>query len=243
MNNEKRNDREIVVPKNKFSVWFENYWYHYKWITLVAAFFIIVFLICTLQFCTKKNNDILITYAGPISMKADEKIAVQMALEKALPENFAGKEEPTAGFVAYYVLSQSQIESLEKSTDGEGYPLYVDRAFNSNEVNSFGSQLKTGSGSVIFVEPWLYETFFNSDGTTERLTPLADVFGDKPEGSLDEYGVRLGDTEFYKKNPQLSFLNPDTVVCLHAKIIGQKDYEKQVEAFKIYAKLAPNTEE
>ncbi len=239
MNNEKSSNDKIVIEKGKFLTWLDNYWYHYKWVTLITAFFLIVVLICTLQVCTKKNNDIIVTYAGPISMKADEKIAVQMALEKALPEGFADKENATAGFVAYYVLSQNQIESLERHTDEEGYRISVDREFNTNELKSFDAQVGTGSGSVVFMEPWIYQR----EGMAERLTPLADVFGETPEGAIDEYAVRLGDTEFYQSNPQLSFLNPDTVVCLHAKIVGQKNYENEIEAFKIYAAIAPKTEE
>ncbi len=235
MNDEKQNGGDIVIKKGKFLTWLDNYWYHYKWPTIVVAFFLIVFLVCTLQICTRQDNDILVTYAGPNSLSTEEKVAIEAALNKALPESFAGKDDATAGFVSYYVLSQSQIESMEKQTDSEGHKLYsVDRSFVSGELSTFDKQLGTGSGSIILIDKWIYER----DGMEGRLTPLADVFGETPKGAIDEYAIRLGDTEFYKNNPQLSFLNPDTVICLHAKIFGQKNYENEIEAFKAYATIA-----
>ena len=60
--------------------------------------------------------------------------------------------------------------------------------------------------------------------------------------TLDEtYAVRLGDTELYKNSPALHVLPEDTVLCLHEDLIGQKDYEKIVEAFKLISQLAPVT--
>ena len=36
MYDEKQPERAIVIPKGKGVVWFENFWYHYKWITIAA---------------------------------------------------------------------------------------------------------------------------------------------------------------------------------------------------------------
>ena len=34
--------------------WFENYWYHYKWRTLIVAFFAIIIVVCMVQMMQKK---------------------------------------------------------------------------------------------------------------------------------------------------------------------------------------------
>ena len=88
----------------------------------------------------------------------------------------------------------------------------------------------------------LYRELLKEDGTTERLKPLAEVFGETPEGAIDAYAIRLGDTELYKNSPALHILPADTVICLHEKIFGQNNYEKEVDAFKLIATIAENKE-
>ncbi len=235
MKNEKQTAGEIVVEKGKFGKWFENYWYHYKWLTIVISFFLIVFLICTLQFCNKKDITILVTYAGPISIEADDEAAFNAAINQALPEGFS-TEEGQASINNYYVLSEEQIKELEGQTDSEGNKInfVVDKAFNANELENFNSMLGTGASSVLFLDESLYASLKENN----RLMKLEDIFDKKIENSLDGYGIRLGDTKLYQNNPQLSFLSPDTVICLHRRIVGQKDYEKEKEAFKAIAILA-----
>ena len=45
--------------------WLENYWYHYKWHTLIVAFFVIMLTVMGVQMCSREDNDIYIIYAGP----------------------------------------------------------------------------------------------------------------------------------------------------------------------------------
>lgn len=245
MNDEKIETTDIVIKKGKFLTWLDNYWYHYKWVTIIVAFFLIVALICTLQVCTKTDYDISVTYAGQVSLKANQKVDFQKALQNSLPEEFSSEDseqETAVELISYFVLSQEQIEKLEKQTEvdsnGDVSKVYIDRAFVTNEMDSFEAQLTTGSGSVLFVDRWIYDSFLDSDGNCERLMPVSEVLGENAKGTVGAYGIRLGDTELYKNNPQLSFLPEDTVICLHRKIIGQKGYEQEIAAFKAYTVVA-----
>ena len=238
MNDEKLEGKEIAVKKGKFLKWLDNYWYHYKWPTIIVAFFVVVFSVCLIQSWTNEEKDILITYGGPASLTGDEKLALQTALTDALPEGYGEKgRDGKAGLISYLIYSQEQIKAIEEksSEDGGGY---VDTAFIAKEYDTLNSQYKTGNGSVYLLDEWLYKALFNTDGTTERLKPLSEVFGKTPEGAIGDYGIRLGDTELYKNNPAVRVLPADTVICLHEQIFGQKDYEKEIEAFKAIAKLA-----
>ena len=60
----KLENEEVKMKKGKFSLWIENFFYHYKWHTIGVAFVLIVVLICTLQMCDKTSYDMLIVYAG-----------------------------------------------------------------------------------------------------------------------------------------------------------------------------------
>ena len=229
MNDEKQYTEGISIKGNKFLIWFDNYWYHYKWVTIVVAFAVIVFSVCIIQACSNKKADVIVTYAGPTYLQVDQKISVEEVLNKGI--NGTG-EGATIGFKAYYLLTQGQIEQIQKETGSDGYPKHVDTAFNSQEMDNFESQLMSGSGSIILVDKDMYAMFFGSTGETERLQPLNEVLGSTPSNAIDSYGIRLGDTAIYKNSTDLQRLPEDTVVCLHKKIFGQKDYEQQVEAFK-----------
>jgi hypothetical protein len=235
--NEKLEQKDIAVEKGKFLKWLDNYWYHYKWPTIVVVFFIIVFAVCFIQSITHEEKDILITYGGPTSLTGDEKLAIETVLTDALPEGFGNNgTEGKAGFIPYIIYSKEQIK------DAENKQLYVDTVFNGSEYSTLNSQYKTGNGSIYLLDRWLYDELLDEDGTTDRLKPLAEVFGSTPDGAIDDYAVRLGDTALYKNSPALRVLPADTIICLHEKIVGQKDYEKEVDAFKLIAQMAPATE-
>ena len=46
--------------------WFDNFWYHHKWKTIIALFLVVVILVCVLQMCQKEESgDITVLLAGP----------------------------------------------------------------------------------------------------------------------------------------------------------------------------------
>ena len=63
---EKYEGSEIVSP---FMKKLDNFWYHYKWHSLIALFFVLVITVCSVQMCTREEYDIHILYAGPDDVK------------------------------------------------------------------------------------------------------------------------------------------------------------------------------
>ena len=61
---EGRDEERVVEYTPSFGERVENFWYHYKWHSLVALFLVFTILVCSLQMCEKNNYDIYITYAG-----------------------------------------------------------------------------------------------------------------------------------------------------------------------------------
>ncbi len=52
-----------IVPKT-FSEKVQNYWYHYKWVTLIGFFIAVIFTICLVQCVTKVEPDLKIIVYG-----------------------------------------------------------------------------------------------------------------------------------------------------------------------------------
>ena len=234
----------IAINENKFVLWLDNYWYHYKWVTIVVAFFLIIAIICIAQSCSKVPSDVKLTYAGPAYLSGDKKLAIESAVSGEMPEGFSKNGKAEIDLLSYYILSKEQIEDIQKETDSEGRPKeYVDTYFITSEQETFESQLMTGSSSVLLLDPSIFDSL-GGNAASERLRPLNEIFDNVPDKNVNGFGIRLGDTEAYRSNPELQVLPADTILCLHEKLLSQKQsvYDKDVEAFKALATLADDGE-
>lgn len=237
MREEKQYTEGIAIKKGKAFTWLENFWYHYKWHTLIAAFLLIVAVVCIAQSCTKENSDITVTYAGPTYLNDEKKANIRTSLSQNLPKDSFG-DEAVANALSYLIMSEEQIKEAEKGINPDGTKVYIDRAFIVEQKETFDSLLATDKSSILLLDPYLFNMLGgNSDST--RLCQLSDVLGYTPEGAVSRFGIRLGDTSMYNTNPALQVLPADTVLCLHVKRYLQKeeDYKKETEAFKAFAEL------
>ena len=233
-NKEKINSGEIAV-KGGFLGWLDNYWYHYKWPTIGALFLIVVLIVGLTQCISKEDEDVVVLYAGRTQFSVGEANAICEVLEAIVPQ----KEVKTnVGITYFQVMSEDQIKQAEAETDADGNKKYtVDRKYLSDQYDSYYSQLLTGSHSVVFLEPWLYEKLVKDS----RLASLKDVLGYVPEGAVGEHGVKLGSLDIYEKYGALkNVMSADTVVCiLHpnskitfSKNSNEKYYESEKALFR-----------
>ena len=74
MQKNERGADNAVREKQSFKEWIENYFYHYKWHTVIALVVIFAIVICSLQMCEKTSYDLHVMYAGSedIRMSAKE---------------------------------------------------------------------------------------------------------------------------------------------------------------------------
>lgn len=228
MNEEKRPDCEIVM-QSKFAKWLDNFWYHYKWVTIGIATAVIILIICIAQSCSRENRDIMIVYAGPHSLSVSEQEQLGDLMSMILPGDLDGNGEAVAHLNTYQIYSEAQIKEIESKTDSTGKPLSVDRSFNSNSYKQYSDYMQTGGSSVCFLDPWLYEKMVQSNA----VCPLADVFEQMPQGALDEYGVRLGDTELYQTYDLLKLMPEDTVICLVRPYVWGRSSDEKMYQFEV----------
>ena len=114
-------------PKGKFGRWFENFWYHHKWKTIIAFSFTVIALICTLQMCSKEKQDTSVLMVGPYQLSDSEAgyVALKHTLSSYLPED--AKSAGNVGIVHYAVYSKEQIEALAQHVDEDGNPAPIAR--------------------------------------------------------------------------------------------------------------------
>ena len=90
----------------------------------------------------------------------------------------------------------------------------------------------------MLLDPWLYENLKN--GNQAYLCTLESVLVTVPKAAMDEYGIRLGDTEWYRLYPVLANLPEDTVLCLANPLqIGKSSNETEyLHSKEMFAVLA-----
>ncbi len=200
----------ISTDRNKFLTWLDNYWYHYKWVTIAVVFFLIVGIICTVQMCSREKEDLTVVYAGRNTLSLNEEQDFTRVLEAVAPEDFDGNGEKHIALTTYSILSEEQIKEIQQETDSEGKHFAVNTSFNSKEYETYSNYIMTGESSVLFLDPWLYENLKAAD----RLMPVSDVLGYTPSSACSEYGIRLGDTALYEAYAVIKLLPEDTVICI-----------------------------
>ncbi len=231
--------------------WFDNFWYHHKWKTVIGLFFTVVILVCTLQMCQKEEaGDISVVLAGPYAF--EEEVAynnfrscISLYIPEECDEDGDGRR---ADMIVYTLYSSEQITALREHVDenGDPDPIEVNTIANSQDYNKYNEYMMTGETSVLFLDPWLFEELA---GKGEYLVDLSEVYGKTPEGAVFSanasgeekcLGVRLGDTALYQNNSAIRVLSEDTVLCLMGPyFIGKSSDEAEYQkAVKYFAALA-----
>ncbi len=197
---------EVVGIDGKMS----NFWYHYKWHVIFGACILLFIAVGISQLMNNNPNDVTALYVGPASI--DEN-GVTSALSEMLTtdENNNGKKR--AAVIGIELYSASQVDELvaKKKAEGASYP-YYDQGANDEAYRDYQSYLYLGEFGVMFLDPTLYSELKEAGA----LARLDEVFDSVPSEALDEYGIRLYDTEFCNYYSAFKSMPEDTVLCLRA---------------------------
>lgn len=244
-------DRKRERAHGKVYQWFDNFWYHHKWKTLISLFLILTVLVCTLQMCKKEETgDISVMLAGPYTFVDNEAglVSLRQCLARYLPADYDENGKRQVDAVSYMIYSKEQIEEIQKGTDENGNPIRVNTSTIQQNYSQYNTYMMLGETSVLFLDPWLFEEMAAKEN--DYLSDLSQNFTSLPEGTVyytdkngvaRPLGVRLGDTALYQNNLAVSEVLPaDTVLCLMSPyFIGKSsnldEYQKAVDFFAALA--------
>ena len=243
MNNEGKIYTEGIKVKSRFAKWFDNYWYHYKWITLGAIFLVVVIIVTTVQSFEKDKEDVSLLYAGPSYLTATQTKAIQEVFNTVMPEDFDGNGEKYTGIVAYTVYSEEQIKDIEAQTDDLGVHLDINNQANTNSFKGYSEYILVGESAICFVDESLYLNLSSND----RLLPLSVALGADSGYEDNVYGLRLGKLDLYRDYSALRVLDEDTVVCILRKpVVGKiskdNNYENELRMFRAIVNYSNGSE-
>ncbi|MBR2152462.1 MAG: hypothetical protein IJ944_04160 [Clostridia bacterium] len=133
----------------------ENYWYHYKWHTLIGLFFVVTILVCTVQCSSRENPDI------KAILYVDENVAdlTADALEEEIEKYMTDLNGD--GEVICQVINLSNINGTDNFAVNKSQRLFAEMAEGSNflyilDKNGYDS-LQTN------LNPFAKEDYQNND--------------------------------------------------------------------------------
>lgn len=196
--------------------WLENYWYHYKWATIISAFFITVAVICIVQIASKKNYNIYIRYVGDSVITGTQYDDMTGALEKIV----SGDKKDSVNFAQVAYISD------------EDNPY-------KNEKNAVARETL----SSMLVQPYYIYimdlTAYNDYKDSGVFAPLSSIFEeDVTDISYDEYALYLSKTEFLKNAPGMEWVEEDTVIVIkivpYDSVFTGKKSKSELASFDIH---------
>ena len=206
---------------NQFKKKLENYWYHYKWATIITVFFGIALIICMAQCTAKDEYDMYALYAGPCYIGGKESAELKDAVNDYME---ADRQNVCTNSFVY--VSESKREEYKQND------AYVNVGINMQQTSDFFDFLYSASFNMLILDGELY-SLIQKD---EILTPIADISDIGGEKSPDGYCVRLYDTTLPQKYSLFSKMPDDTVICFRKKVLLQKAASKNHETAYDYQK-------
>ena len=196
----------------------ENFFYHYKWHTLIAGFFVFVLMLCVFQTCKKTTYDGYVLYAGGKSLRAIEENETESTfvnLYKALGVyvgDYNEDGERNLSFTDIYLPSDEEIRELE----AEGS---VNYSLLNNNDELFRNNMLSGDYYVCMISEHLFAEWTKENNPFTPIAPYLPSGAEIDEGDGDgsyrlasDYGVYLNSTPI-KDKPGFKHLPDDTVIC------------------------------
>lgn len=214
----------------------DNYWYHYRWITLIAAFFIVVGAVLIVQYASRDRFDASVIYAGPKIQNAAALRDMEKAFESAAGD-YDENGEVNIQITDYLIMTDEQAREIQKEADAEELILFYNAKELENNKNEFTTQIFVGESLICLLDPEQYRVVADEGG----FCPLEDILGYLPDCAADEYSAVFSQTEFYKAHGVFTSLPEDTLICfremsstafLKNKNKEKKRYEYNKEIFR-----------
>lgn len=216
----------------KIRKWLENYWYHYKWTTIVAVFLLFVLGIGIFQMATKEEYDLDVLYTGPAMLTVEQKRDLSAAFASVMSKDFNEDGSKMVLINDITVLSDEQVAEKEAEAKAESDSLYYDYKNREDAISRVSTLISTGQTVICLMDEYMYEKYASQDA----FLKLEDVLGTKPEYALDDCSVYLGDTPFGKYFSACMALPSDTILCIRKQSVISSGSKKEAQAHYDFAR-------
>ncbi|MBP3919368.1 MAG: hypothetical protein J6I50_09410 [Clostridia bacterium] len=223
-----QNEEQLSKPSSAL----ENFWYHYKWHTLIIGFFVVFFIIAIAQMTGKPSYDAHILYTGPAYLDGETISDILSVMEEAShaaapvndnPADYTKDQKLNLDFNKIIYVS----EALAKQYQEDG--VYFNALTNQSSRGQFDNFIMVGEYVILLIDQSLYQETVD----TGAFCSLEDVLGYVPENAYDTCGFFIGDLPIGNANG-FRQLPRDTIICCRAKSYVN-NFNKKVQNEDQYA--------
>ncbi len=217
-----------------------NFWYHHKWKVIMTAAFAFIIGVAATQFAGQQNPDVRVLYGGPLYITPNENQMFCDAVETLCPDfNDDGKTYVQLNDMVF--MTENQMNEMIAAMEESGEDVAYDRLANAQMQERFTYEIFGGEASICILGEEQYLDVSGSGG----FLPLAELFGEEniPEGAIDDCGVRLAETKFWKFYGTKEMFPEDAVIALRrvstmSAITGKSKAEKlHANSAEVFRKL------
>ncbi len=193
----------------------DNFWYHYKWHTIIGLFLIAVITICSLQMCTKEKYDVHILYSGSYEIARTSKdgnfpeYGTFLSSFKRVTDDYDKDGNVSLSLKDLFMLSDKEIEEFQKADPN----VEINRPLLIENKSILSETLIYSDYYVCLLSPSVYNEYKTIDGA-EMFSSLSQyVNKDTDIEYYSDSAIYLSSTDFYSL-PGICNLPEDTLVCL-----------------------------
>ena len=216
----------------KIFKWLDNYWYHYKWVTLIVVAFAAILIFCIVNTGSGIEDDIQIVYAGPDVLTDTQLERMERSFADLLKEDYNGDGKKSVNIVNITIMSDEQLEAAQKEAEEQGQTVVYDPNLRTQALSQMKSLMSTGAVIICLLDPYVYESC--EEGT---FVTLESVLGKAPDGSYSEYAMKFSDTDLKNAFDSFSVLSDEILVCIRNDVVittNNKHFQKEYAWHKTY---------
>ncbi len=200
---------------SKIGEFFENIWYHYKWLILIVLTLGSLMIIGIAQMIGKGDPDVHILFIGQNYITAEGRKEAEKSLSKVIPDyNGDGK------------VSMDLVELTVTTIPGQSY----DYVYQQDAMTRFETEIRAGMSTVFIVE----ESFYDKITKLGLAAPLSVVFGEGkvPKNAFDEFSFRLRDLDIAEEAGFSRFPRESYVCIRHSPENDEINYSRTMEDYE-----------
>lgn len=203
---------DVILDKPKtFREKLANYWYHYRWPTLIGVVLLAFATVCMIQITSKTEADIYILYAGPASLTPEGITSIQNDFA-VFDNDRNGDGKHVVSLLDLVVYTEAQMAELKAEAEENGEAIQFNESMIRQERERFSSEIMIGDSLLCLLDPHMYESVHDAGG----FQPLSEILTDIPAGVevYDDCAVVLSSTDFGKYFSGVSNFPADTLLCV-----------------------------
>ena len=190
--------------------WLDNYWYHYKWTTIIVAFFAVVLIVFAGQMATSEPNDANVLFVGPYVLTPNQSLEIENAFVAVMDRDYDGNGKKSALLYDLPAFTDEQAAKAQAEAAALGEKVVLSEFLVSRVQQKVSYEIMGGENYICLLDPYWFDLMLENGA----ILKLEDALGETPELSFDGYGIRLKDLDFGAYFTAFDCLPDDTILCI-----------------------------